>query len=290
MLVVYFVNYLIRNNLGETTEAIQTAMVEIGWRRMFFSEAFPAGAFLLLILLVPETPRFLVLRGNDTKAFAVLERINGTAEAQTILDEIRASVHEKRERLFAYGSAVIVIGVLLSFFQQAIGINVVLYYAPRIFENMGATGDASMLQTVVMGIVNILFTVVAIFTVDRVGRKLLLIIGSTGMMIGMAALAALSFSRFDRYCGPDFHHSLHGVVHDVVGPDLLGAHLGDLPQHDPLAGRGDCCGGTVDFELPDFGDLPVSECLECRGYLLYLCPDVVPLGPLCLEDGARNQG
>ena len=194
MLVVYFVNYLIRNNLGETTEAIQTAMVEIGWRRMFFSEAFPAGAFLLLILLVPETPRFLVLRGNDTKAFAVLERINGTAEAQTILDEIRASVHEKRERLFAYGSAVIVIGVLLSFFQQAIGINVVLYYAPRIFENMGATGDASMLQTVVMGIVNILFTVVAIFTVDRVGRKPLLIIGSTGMMIGMAALAALSFS------------------------------------------------------------------------------------------------
>ena len=85
-------------------------------------------------------------------------------------------------------------GILLSFFQQAIGINVVLYYAPRIFENMGATGDASMLQTVVMGIVNIIFTVVAIFTVDRVGRKPLLIIGSTGMMIGMAVLAALSFT------------------------------------------------------------------------------------------------
>ena len=69
----------------------------------------------------------------------------------------------------------ILIGILLSFFQQAIGINVVLYYAPRIFENMGASGDASMLQTVVMGIVNIIFTVVAIFTVDKVGRKPLLI-------------------------------------------------------------------------------------------------------------------
>ena len=69
-----------------------------------------------------------------------------------------------------------------------------LYYAPRIFAGMGASGDASMLQTVVMGVVNILFTVVAIFTVDRVGRKPLLIVGSAGMMIGMAALAALSFT------------------------------------------------------------------------------------------------
>ena len=194
MLVVYFVNYLIRNHLGDTGEAIQAAMVQIGWRRVFLSEAFPAGAFFLLIMLVPETPRFLALKGNDTKAFSVLERINGTAEARSILDDIKATVHEKREKLFAYGTAVIVIGVLLSFFQQAIGINVVLYYAPRIFENMGASGDVSMLQTVVMGIVNIIFTVVAIFTVDKVGRKPLLIIGSTGMMIGMAALAALSFT------------------------------------------------------------------------------------------------
>ena len=79
MLVVYFVNYLIRNNLGDTAEAIQTAMVAVGWRRMFLSEAFPAGAFLLLILLVPETPRYLALKGDDRRAFAVLERINGTS-------------------------------------------------------------------------------------------------------------------------------------------------------------------------------------------------------------------
>ena len=71
MLVVYFVNYLIRNHLGDTGEAIQAAMIQIGWRRMFLSEAFPAGAFFLLIMLVPETPRFLALRGCDAKAFAV---------------------------------------------------------------------------------------------------------------------------------------------------------------------------------------------------------------------------
>lgn len=194
MLVVYFVNYLIRMNLGDTGDAVQQAMVVIGWRRMFLSEAFPAGAFFLLIMLVPETPRFLALKGNDERAYRILERINGTTEARTILDEIKATVHEKREKLLSYGAAVIVIGILLSFFQQAIGINVVLYYAPRIFENMGASGDTSMIQTVVMGIVNIIFTVVAIFTVDKVGRKPLLIIGSAGMMIGMAALAALSFT------------------------------------------------------------------------------------------------
>ena len=170
MLVVYFVNYLI------------------------LSEAFPAATFLLLILFVPETPRYLTLTGHDQKALQVLTRINGAAEARTIHTEIRRTVHAKTERLFAYGAAVILIGILLSFFQQAIGINVVLYYAPRIFAGMGASGDASMLQTVVMGVVNILFTVVAIFTVDRVGRKPLLIVGSAGMMIGMAALAALSFT------------------------------------------------------------------------------------------------
>ena len=139
-------------------------------------------------------------------------------------------MHEKREKLFAYGTAVILIGILLSFFQQAIGINVVLYYAPRIFENMGASGDASMLQTVVMGIVNIIFTVVAIFTVDKVGRKPLLIIGSAGMMIGMAALAALSFSDTIGIAALVFIILYTASFMMSWGADLLGAHLGDLPD------------------------------------------------------------
>jgi len=190
MLVVYFVNYVIRIHLPGN---IEQAMMELGWRRMFLSEAFPAATFGLLLLFVPKTPRYLVMSGNETKALNVLSRINGVAPARKILEEIKETVVEKREKLFSYGVTVVVIGILLSFFQQAVGINVVLYYAPRIFENLGASGDVSMRQTVVMGVVNIIFTMVAIFTVDKFGRKPLLIIGSFGMMIGMAALSVLSF-------------------------------------------------------------------------------------------------
>lgn len=188
MLVVYFVNYLIRMNLP-TPEA----MITIGWRRMFLSAAFPAAIFGILLLFVPKTPRYLVLSGNLDEALRVLQRINGKAKALSILEDIKITAKEKSEKILSYGIGVILIGIMLSVFQQAVGINVVLYYAPRIFENMGATGDTSMIQTVVMGIVNIMFTVVAILTVDKFGRKPLLIIGSVGMMIGMVALSILSF-------------------------------------------------------------------------------------------------
>lgn len=194
MLVVYFVNYLIRNNLADTQEGIQAAMVEIGWRRMFLCNAIPAGIFFLLVFLVPETPRYLVMKGKESSALRILSKINGPDEGARVLEDIKANLVEKKESLLSYGITVIIVGVLLSFFQQAIGINVVLYYAPRIFENMGASVDASMMQTVVMGIVNIIFTLVAIFTVDKFGRKPLLIIGSTGMMIGMVALSIFSFT------------------------------------------------------------------------------------------------
>jgi SP family xylose:H+ symportor-like MFS transporter len=187
MLVVYFVNWGIAS--GQSLEYINT----VGWRWMFISEAIPALLFGVLLLFVPETPRYLSLTGYNDKALKVLTRINGSKVAETIMSEIKASLQSSSGKLFAYGRMVIIIGILLSVFQQFVGINVALYYAPRIFESMGAAKDSSMLQTVVMGLVNVVFTVLAIVTVDKYGRKILLMIGSVGMAIGMFAIGTLSF-------------------------------------------------------------------------------------------------
>jgi len=189
MLVVYFVNWGIAN--GKPLEWINT----IGWRWMFVSEAIPAALFGLFLFFVPETPRFLALNNQDTKALNILTRINGPEQAKVIFQDIKLSVQKSSAKLFSYGKIIILIGVLLSVFQQFVGINVALYYAPRIFESMGAEKDASMLQTVVMGLVNVVFTVIAIMTVDKWGRKPLLMVGSVGMAIGMFAIGALAFMK-----------------------------------------------------------------------------------------------
>lgn len=194
-LVVYFVNFII---LGENANPVIEVMkvlnadeaawtISTGWRYMFGSEAVPAGLFTLLICLVPETPRYLVMAGRDDKALAILQRINGATVGSEILHEIKTTITEKTERLFTYGVMVIFIGIMLSVFQQAVGINAVLYYAPRIFGDMGMTDP--MVNTVVMGVVNILFTLVAIFTVEKWGRRPLLITGSIGMAVGAFGVA-----------------------------------------------------------------------------------------------------
>lgn len=187
MLVVYFVNWGIAN--GQTIEWIN----EIGWRRMFLSEAIPASVFTFLMFFMPETPRYLALQRQNGKALSILSRINGEEKAKQILTEIKGTIDTSKAKLLSYGRIVIIVGILLSVFQQFVGINVALYYAPRIFESMGAAKDASMLQTIIMGLVNVVFTVVAIMTVDKWGRKPLLIIGSIGMAIGMIAIATLAF-------------------------------------------------------------------------------------------------
>ena len=198
-LVVYFVNFLIlgehANPIVKAVEGVNQVLnpemaawtVETGWRLMFASEAVPAGIFALLVLFVPETPRYLVMSGKDDRALFVLSRINGLEKAKHILADIKATTKEKTERLFTYGWMVIFIGIMLSVFQQAVGINAVLYFAPRIFETMGMGNP--IVQTVIMGIINILFTLLAVFTVEKWGRKPLLISGSIGMVIGAFGVA-----------------------------------------------------------------------------------------------------
>ncbi|MBR6881603.1 MAG: D-xylose transporter XylE [Bacteroidales bacterium] len=198
-LVVYFVNFLIIRSHANDPAVVEWTNA-VGWRVMFVSECVPAGLFTLLILLVPETPRFLALNGQDAKALTVLSNINGETKAREILAEIKATAVEKTEKLFAYGFMVIFIGCMLSVFQQAIGINAVLYFAPRIFESMGVSNN--MLFTVIMGVINISFTLVAVFTVEKLGRKPLLITGSLGMAVGALGVALSNVMTLPAWIAP----------------------------------------------------------------------------------------
>ena len=158
-LVVYFVNFII---LGSHANPLYDAVgqianwadcqwtVETGWRYMFGSECVPAGLFTLLVCFVPETPRYLVMVGQDDRARHILARINGSRIADEIISDIKNTISVKTEKLFSYGFLCIFVGIMLSVFQQAVGINAVLYYAPRIFQDMGMQNP--MVQTVIMEI------------------------------------------------------------------------------------------------------------------------------------------
>lgn len=183
IVLVYFVNWAIARQGDETW------LNAVGWRWMFASEVIPAMLFLALLLAVPDTPRWLVLRGRDAEADALLHRLEGDAIARESMAEIQASLVQRSLPVLSFGAGVIVIGVLLSVFQQAVGINAVLYYAPAIFRGMGVTGEVALLQTVLVGAVNFAATLIAIHSVDRWGRKPLLIWGGAVMAAAMAALA-----------------------------------------------------------------------------------------------------
>jgi SP family xylose:H+ symportor-like MFS transporter len=183
---VYFVNWMIAKG-GDAAW-----LDRIGWRLMLGSEFLPALVFLLLLANVPDTPRWLVLRGRDAEALKVLQRVAAEPDADRILSEIRATLKgAPSAQLLAYGWTVILVGLALSMFQQLVGINAVLYYAPLMFKNLGAGSDSALLQTVIVGAANMLSTLIAIAWVDRLGRKPLLIAGAACMAVPMLSLGLL---------------------------------------------------------------------------------------------------
>jgi len=194
ILLSFFVNYMI-NRPDDPAWCIET-----GWRIMFLAMAIPSALFFVFMLLVPESPRFLMMKKQEESAFKVLKKVNGEKNAKIIQDSIRDSLEAESKDLhgsiFVKGMLLaVVVGCLLSIFQQITGINTILYYAPEIFKNMGSSSDSAFLQTVIVGIVNVVFTIVAIVSVDKFGRKPLLIIGSFGMAIGMMSLGTFAYTQ-----------------------------------------------------------------------------------------------
>jgi SP family sugar:H+ symporter-like MFS transporter len=167
------------------------------WRWMFYMEAVPSIAFLAGVLLIPESPRFLVAHGRGNDAREIFARIGGNAE--TLVRQVEQSLRgEHRPRLadlFVAGTRrfapVVLVGIGLAAFQQLVGINIVFYYGEVLWKSAGATEQWALRINLLTGLVNILATVPAIALIDRVGRKPLLLAGSTGMALTLGGMAGV---------------------------------------------------------------------------------------------------
>ncbi len=194
----FFSNYLILT-LGESGGALSEALrlAEWNWRWMLGIEALPAIIYLLALFLVPESPRWLALKKRDDEALAVIATFRGEVQAAADLKEVKQAIeHEAdlgdvsvRTLLHPSLKLVLTIGLTVGILQQITGINAVFFYAPMIFEQTGIGTNASFMQAVLVGLVNLAFTLVAIMFVDRLGRRKLLGFGLTGVAVSMFALS-----------------------------------------------------------------------------------------------------
>jgi len=170
---------------------------ENAWRWMFAAEALPALFFFFALFIVPESPRWLVARNRENDAKQVLTKVAGTDFANFELSEIKASLvgNEKRgtlKQLFNKKySFILFLGIFLAVFQQWSGINVIFFYAPDIFAKANLGVDAALFQTTLIGLMNIVFTILAMRVIDKIGRKLLMLIGAAGMAICYIAIGFL---------------------------------------------------------------------------------------------------
>jgi len=187
--VVFLATYFIGNSLTEQQN------IDYGWKRMFWSELIPSLLFLGLMFFIPKSPRWLAMKGDDAAALDILNRIHGKQAAQAEITEIKASIANEKLgsgiNIFTKGIlAIVIIGTVLSMLQQFTGINAVLYYGADIFEKALGFGKEDVLkQQILLAFVNLVFTFIAMYTVDKIGRKPLLFIGSGGMILGFLLLA-----------------------------------------------------------------------------------------------------
>ncbi len=195
--VVFLVTYYIGNGLSESEN------IQEGWRHMFWSEMVPALLFFVLLFFVPKSPRWLMIKGKEAEAKNILTRIHGEEVAEKEFVEIKESIQEEgsKEKASVFSKSmlpILIIGVVLSVLQQFTGINAVLYYGADIFEQaLGFGQDDILQQQILLATVNLLFTFVAMYTVDKLGRKPLLIIGGFGMLIGFLMMGfTLYFSDY----------------------------------------------------------------------------------------------
>ena len=193
--------------IGATDEFIRASWNgQVGWRWMFFACAVPSAVFFALVFMLPESPRWLMKAGKPEKAFPTLNKIGGEVYAREEMAGIRATLDDISEKVDFKAlfnpkfRVVLLIGMVVAVFQQWCGINTVFNYAEEIFTAAGYGVSDTLFNIVITGTVNLVFTLVAMFTVDRWGRKKLMILGSTGLAVTYLLL------------GSAFYFQLKGVA------------------------------------------------------------------------------
>ena len=195
ILIAFLSNYLLRN-VGENA-----------WRWMMGVEAFPALIYTLFVFTVPKSPRWLISKHRYVEARKVLEIINPEGDADALMKEIKteSETHIEGETIFMKKYRFpLMLAFLIAFFNQFSGINAFLYYAPRIFEEAGLGESTALLSSIGIGVINLLFTILGVYLIDRLGRKTLMYIGSIGYIISLSLVSAAFFLNWGGLAVPIF--------------------------------------------------------------------------------------
>ena len=238
ILIAFFSNYLL-NGIGENA-----------WRWMVGVEAFPAAIYTLLILGIPKSPRWLLTKGRNDEARAVLRSIDSGQDVERLMEQITKDNRNPGmgENIFIkkYRFPLMLV-FLIAFFNQFSGINAFLYYAPRIFEEAGLGESTALLSSIGIGVVNMIFTLLGVFLIDRLGRKQLLYIGSIGYIVSLSLVACAFFFEWQGMAVPIFLF-LFIAAHAIGQGTVIWVFISEIfPNH--LRGSGQSFGSSIHWIL-----------------------------------------
>ena len=238
ILIAFLSNYLL-NNVGENA-----------WRWMISVEAFPAAIYTLFALTIPKSPRWLLTKFRNSEAIVVLQKINPDQDPEKLMLEIKVEMENTvpNENIFLKKYRFpLILAFLIAFFNQLSGINALLYYAPRIFEEAGLGESTALLSSIGIGVTNMLFTLIGITLIDRLGRKQLMYIGSIGYIISLSLVSAAFFFSWEGSVVPILLF-LFIAAHAIGQGTVIWVFISEIfPNH--LRGSGQSFGSSVHWVL-----------------------------------------
>ncbi len=285
--VAFFTNYLILQ-LGQSDAAwaLSLGFAEYNWRWMLGLETLPAILYFVGLFFVPQSPRWLLMKGRDAEALPIMKMAVGNVAAMQELSEIQKSMLNEvnvekgsiKDLFVPAMRLVITIGIVVGVLQQITGINSVFFYAPIIFEQSGIGTDASFVQAILVGVINLVFTIAAIALIDRLGRKPLLGVGLTGITIAMFVLA-YGFGDATYTLGPD----APAVV--VEQPEALIPLVGEVYESD-VAFKGALQGAIGEEAATVYESQLITEAISMNptlilfGILGFVASFAISIGPV----------